>query len=171
MRVDNSRTQCAGRQTETAATEADLIRAAERERLRGLVAGDVSAVRDLHADDFQLINPSGSALSKELYLGGVASGAVNYLVWEPGAIEVRLYGEAAVIRYQSQLAIIFNGQPAPLRPMWHTDVYEKRDGRWQGKVALCKRRHRGVYLGYIQTGARAVLAQVAWQASRSQADE
>jgi hypothetical protein len=96
-------TQSASRQTQTAATEADLIRATERERLRGLVAGDASAVRDLHADDFQLINPGGAAVSKEQYLSDVASGVVNYLVWEPGAIKVRLYGEGAVIRYQSQL--------------------------------------------------------------------
>lgn len=131
MPVDSSGIQSASSQTETAATEADLIRATERERLRGLVAGDAGAVRDLHADDFQLINPSGAAASKDEYLGDVASGVVNYLVWEPGAITVRLYGDGAVIRYESQLEIIYNGQPAPLRPMWHTDAYEKRGGRWQ----------------------------------------
>ena len=131
MLVDRSETQSADCQTETVAVEAELIRATERARLRGLVAGDASAVHDLHADDFQLINPSGAAVSKEQYLGDVASGVVNYLVWEPGAIEVRLYGQGAVIRYQSQLEIIFNGQPTPLRPMWHTDVYEKRGARWQ----------------------------------------
>lgn len=112
--------------------EADLIRASERERLRALVGADVEAARQLHADDFQLINPRGGALSKEQYLGGIASGQLDYLVWEPeSSIEVRLYGQAAVIRYQSQLEIVVQGQKVPLQRYWHTDSYEKRNGRWQ----------------------------------------
>jgi hypothetical protein len=54
--------------------EADSLRATERERLRALVAADVARARDLHADDFQLINPRGGVLTKEQYLGGIASG-------------------------------------------------------------------------------------------------
>ncbi len=80
----------------------------------------------------QLINPRGEALSKEQYLGGIASGQLDYLVWEPeSSIEVRLYGQAAVIRYQSQLEIVVQGQKVPLQRYWHTDSYEKRNGRWQ----------------------------------------
>jgi hypothetical protein len=87
--------------------------------------------QQLHAEDFQLINPFGAVLSKEQYLGGVASGEINYLVWEPETIEVRMYGEGAVIRHRSQLEIVVGGQPMPLLHLWHTDSYEKRDGRWQ----------------------------------------
>ena len=112
-------------------TEADLIRATERERLRALVAANMEVARQLHADDFQLINPRGQSLSKEQYLGGIASGDLDYLVWEPESIEVRLYDQAAVIRYQSQLEIVVQGQKVPRQRYWHTDSYEKRNGRWQ----------------------------------------
>ena len=112
-------------------TEADLIRATERERLRALVEADMEVARQLHADDFQLINPRGQSLSKEQYLGGIASGDLDYLVWEPESIEVRLYDQAAVIRYQSQLEIVVQGQKVPRQRYWHTDSYEKRNGRWQ----------------------------------------
>jgi hypothetical protein len=111
--------------------EADLIRASERQRVKALVDANIEVARQLHADDFQLINPSGGSVSKDQYLGAVGSGAVDYLVWEPGTIEVRLYGRAAVIRYQSQLKIVVQGQEMPLRRYWHTDSYEKRNGRWQ----------------------------------------
>jgi len=57
-----------------AVTEADLLRATERNRLRALVEADMETAYQLHADDFQLINPAGGALSKEQYLGGIASG-------------------------------------------------------------------------------------------------
>ena len=111
--------------------EADVIRATERQRVKALVDANVEVARQLHADDFQLINPLGGSISKEQYLGGIASGAIDYLVWEPGTIEVRLYARAAVIRYQSQLKIVVQGQEIPLRRYWHTDSYEKRNGRWQ----------------------------------------
>jgi len=113
-----------------AAAEADLIRTTERERLRSLVQGNMEVADQLHADDFQLINPGGGSLSKEQYLGGIASGQLKYLVFEPEAIEVRAYGDAAVIRYQSHIQILVAGTLDGGR-FWHTDSYEKRDGRWQ----------------------------------------
>jgi hypothetical protein len=108
------------------------IRAIERERLRALVMADMEVARALHADDFQLVTPNGSTYSKEEYLGRVASGVFNYLVWEPDSpIEVRLYGQAAVIRYRSRLEGVMRGEPMDLANYWHLDVYELREGRWQ----------------------------------------
>lgn len=111
--------------------DADLIRTTERERLRSLVDANMEVARRLHADDFQLINPLGGSLSKEEYLGGIASGQLDYLYWEPETIAVRFYGSVAVIRYRSQLEIVVQGQKISRRPYWHTDLYEKRNARWQ----------------------------------------
>lgn len=114
------------------AAELDLIRATERERLRALVEADMEIADQLHADDFQLINPGGVALSKGQYLGAVASGALDYRAWDvDSSIDVRLYNEVALIRYRSKANIVMEGRElGPLRA-WHTDVYERRDGRWQ----------------------------------------
>lgn len=110
----------------------DELRATERERLRSLVDADMVVARRLHADNFQLINPVGGVLSKDDYLGRIASGDIDYLEWEPEEVEVRLYGDAAVIRYQARLRIMVRGMPdAPSGRFWHTDLYERRDGRWQ----------------------------------------
>ena len=114
-----------------AVTEADLLRATERNRLRALVEADMETAYQLHADDFQLINPAGGALSKEQYLGGIASGDIQYHLWEPESIAVRVQGQIAILRYQAQLEISVNRQRAALRRFWHTDSYELRDGRWQ----------------------------------------
>src|SRR5215203_2802 len=91
----------------------------------------MEVARRLHAHDFQLIDPTGELLSKEEYLGAVASGEIDYLVWEPEAIEVRLSGEMALIRYTSRLELVAGGQGIPLRHYWHTDSYERRNGQWQ----------------------------------------
>lgn len=58
----------------------------ERRRLRALVDADRVAADELHSDDFQLITPGGIPLTKDEYLGAIASGSVNYLLWEPDAI-------------------------------------------------------------------------------------
>jgi uncharacterized protein DUF4440 len=111
--------------------EAELLRSIERERLQALVSGDVNRAEELHTDDFQLINPLGGALSKDQYLGGIASGQIHYLYWEPEPIAVRLYGDVAVIRYRSQLEIVVQDRHIPRQRYWHTDVYERHGGRWQ----------------------------------------
>jgi hypothetical protein len=118
------------RERQQAAAEADLVRTTERERLRALVDGNMEVAEQLHADDFQLINPFGGSASKEQYLSGLASGQVKYLLWEPDAIQVRIYSDAAIIRYQAQIQIVVGGNADGGR-FWHTDSYEKRDGRWQ----------------------------------------
>jgi hypothetical protein len=111
--------------------EAALIRATERERLRALVDADMEVAWRLHADGFQLVTPSGAAYSREEYLGDIASGEVDYLVWEPTSeIEVRVYGEGAVIRYRAHIEILVRGEK-DVANTWHTDSYEKHDGQWQ----------------------------------------
>lgn len=109
---------------------ADQLRETERARLRALVGADMVRARQLHAPDFQLITPIGAALSKEEYLGAIASGHIRYLTWEPADIAVRLYDGAAVLRYRAQLEVVFSGHKVPLSDYWHTDAYERRDGQW-----------------------------------------
>jgi uncharacterized protein DUF4440 len=111
--------------------DAELLRSTERERLRALLTGDVERAKQLHTEDFQLINPLGGALSKEQYLGGIASGQIRYLYWEPGPIAVRLYGEVAVLRYRSQLEIVVQGRHIQRQQYWHTDLYERHGAQWQ----------------------------------------
>jgi len=110
---------------------AEILRATERERLRALVSGDVKRASQLHTDDFELINPLGGVLSKDQYLGGISSGQLRYLYWEPEAIAVRVYGDVAVIRYRSQLEVVVQGRHIPRQRYWHTDFYERRAGQWQ----------------------------------------
>jgi hypothetical protein len=111
--------------------DAELLLSTERERLRALVTGDIERAAQLHTEDFQLINPLGGALSKEEYLGGVSSGQIHYLYWEPESIAVRLYGDVAVIRYRSQLEIVVQGRHIPRQRYWHTDLYERDGLHWR----------------------------------------
>ena len=108
-----------------------MLREVEHARLQSLVAADLSVAERLHADDYELITPGGAALTKRAYLDGIASGDLDYLVFEPVSdIRVRLYGDAAILRYRVRIEINF-GDAHDEGTYWHTDVYERRDDRWQ----------------------------------------
>jgi uncharacterized protein DUF4440 len=111
--------------------EGTRSRRLERRRLRALVDADLAVADRLHADDFQLITPAGDSLLKEEYLQHVASGEVDYLVWDPEQIDVRVHDDAACLRYRSTITIIVGGQELGPAQYWHTDFYEKRRDGWQ----------------------------------------
>ena len=118
--------------TPSGSSDAELIRQIERQRLRSLVDVDLATARRIHADDFQLINPAGAPLTKQEYLGALESGQLDYVGWEAGEITVRLYGDAAVIRYRDNRFDVNSGNNVVHRgPMYHTNVYERRRGEWQ----------------------------------------
>ena len=111
---------------------AETLRVTEISRLRALVDKDMETAERLHAEDFQLITPGGSALSKAEYLSGVTSGALDYRVWEVDSpIDVRLFDGVALLRYRSILHMVYHGDDLGADKFWHTDSYEWRDGRWQ----------------------------------------
>jgi hypothetical protein len=99
--------------------------------LRSLVDG--RPAEDLHADDFQIVTPSGHAWSKQEYLGGIASGDIDYRRFEPiSEIEVTLDQDLAVLRYRSGIEISVNGQAPATLEAWHQDVYRRTPhGTWQ----------------------------------------
>jgi len=112
--------------------DAAAMRDTERRRLRSLVAADMNTADALHAADYELITPSGYAMSKHDYLDRIASGRLRYLVFEPASdIAVRGGGEVALLRYQARISITEDNEADASMTCWHTDCYEWRDARWQ----------------------------------------
>jgi hypothetical protein len=107
------------------------LRETEHRRLRSLLEGDMATAGALHADDYQLITPRGYALSKQEYLGSIASGEFRYLMFEAvSEIAVRGGGGFALLRYQARISVQDIGLVEPFT-CWHTDSYELRTGGWQ----------------------------------------
>jgi Domain of unknown function (DUF4440) len=107
------------------ANTAAVIRATERQRLRALLEHDFDTANKLHADDFELIDTLGETVSREDYIDSGA--AFQYTAWKPiSAIRVRVHGDSAVIRYESEIE-----RHGIRGHYWHTDLYEKRNGQWK----------------------------------------
>ena len=104
----------------------------ERERLRALRDGDLTAVERLHADDYELITPGGGALSLQDYVGLITSGDFTYATFEPASpVRVRVHESAAVIRYQARIVVHDAAGEVDNGLFWHTDIWELREDRWQ----------------------------------------
>jgi hypothetical protein len=106
----------------------ELLPDTERRRLRALVSADTAAAAPLHAEDYWLITPTGWGLTKDEYLGAIASGELRYLVFEPVSEIAVLDGtDLAVLRYRARIS--FADEPDII--CWHTDCYRLRGQTWQ----------------------------------------
>jgi Domain of unknown function (DUF4440) len=116
----------------SATASAAEVRALEVARLKALVSADLPTLRRIHADDFELVTADGSVLTKRGVLDAVGTGDLHYLTFAPVTdIRVRLQGDSAAVRYKSQIDVRSAGTGRLTHYAWHTDLYERRDGRWQ----------------------------------------
>lgn len=113
------------------ASQADQLRASERTRLHALVDADTATARRLMARDFQAVSPAGATLLRHDYLGAVAAGVIDYLVFKPvSRIVVRRSGDMAALRYKVSFDLVAGGTRVTHKG-WITELWERRDGRWQ----------------------------------------
>ena len=113
------------------ASQADRVRAIERARLKALVAADIPAARKAMAADFQLINPTGDALTRDDFLGAVRAGIVDFTVLKViSPIRVRLAGNSATLRYLAHFDVVAGGTRVA-HDGWTTALYERRHGHWR----------------------------------------
>lgn len=108
----------------------ERLRDTEARRLRSLVAADLPVARTLHAEDYQLVNPAGFILSKQEYLEGIATGQLDYRVFEAVSdVAVLIGADLACVRYQARIEIDFvAGSDSGV--FWHTDVYRRNGEDW-----------------------------------------
>jgi len=122
----------AARAADASAVQAE-IRAVAVMRDQALVDADMAALKKIHAGDYQLITPDGTVLSRADFLDSVASRDLDYLTFRAiSPIRVRMLGDdAAAVRYESHIDIVIRGLGRIANDNWHTDLYERRSGRWQ----------------------------------------
>jgi hypothetical protein len=112
--------------------QVERLREIEKLRVQALVDADVALAGTLIASDFELINPLGEVLTRDALLGGVGSGAVDFLSDDvTSQIRLRPHGSAAVLRYRHTIDIQVAGIGHLTHPAWTTAVYERRKGNWQ----------------------------------------
>src|SRR5215212_10083291 len=81
-------------------------------------------------DDYVLITPTGSIKSKRYVIRELATPGMKMDAFEPFDVQVRIYGEAAIITGRMRQRFLLGGIRYA-NDLRYTDVYVKRKGRWQ----------------------------------------
>ena len=112
--------------------QVERLRQIEKQRLQALVDADVAVAGPLIASNFELINPLGDVLTRNDVLGGVGSGALDFLSdTVTSQISVRRHGNTAILRYRHTIDIAVTPIGHLTHPAWTTALYERRNGNWQ----------------------------------------
>jgi ketosteroid isomerase-like protein len=112
-----------------AQTPSDDIRAADAKRIAALVQGDVAALSPLLAEDLTYTHTNGLVENREQFLAAVSSGKIDYEVVEPSDVQVRVYGNTAVMTGRADMKIKAQGNPMAFGIRF-TSVWVKGEGGW-----------------------------------------
>jgi ketosteroid isomerase-like protein len=104
--------------------------AADRARFDAQVKGDLAALDKLLAPDLTYVHSSGALETKDEFLRGIESGKYKYRAVATEGVAVRSYGEVTVLGGKATIDVVVDGKDLHV-VLRYTDVWVKRDGRWQ----------------------------------------
>ena len=80
---------------------------------RALTARDFDALSKLYADDYMLVRPDGTVLSKKDVLRDLQTGGLKFTSIEIANVNVRIYGDTALLTGDTQTVTSRNGKETP----------------------------------------------------------
>ncbi|HXT16524.1 MAG TPA: nuclear transport factor 2 family protein [Gemmatimonadaceae bacterium] len=92
-------------------------------------ANDPDALEPLLAADFTFVNPVGLLITKQQFLDNFRTGRLQNSKYDVSEMAVRMYGDAAVVTYRSDVAGPAGSQQISNKRR-RTTMLVKRDGRW-----------------------------------------
>lgn len=109
---------------------AQAVMQLERDWAKALVAGDTATIERITASDWVMTDPGGNRTARAESLAEMRSGALKFESMTPLDMEVRVYGDTAIVNGRSRDKLTYKGQDMSGEYRF-TDVFVKRDGRWQ----------------------------------------
>ena len=117
----------------TSEAEEELLKV-EKEFADAIVENDPEAIGRFVADDWIIIDPDGGIVERARFLEVIKSGVLTHEMMESEDVHVRVYGDSAVVTGLTRTKGKFMGQDFSTQER-ATDVFVKRDGRWQGVLS------------------------------------
>jgi len=108
----------------------DSVRAVEMRRREALLAADTVALSRMLAPDFMEISRLGTVRTRVDNVRDIASGALHLTSINYDSLNVRVYGDVAVLTGIADNTGTMRGFPFSGR-IRYSRVFVRRDGRWQ----------------------------------------
>jgi ketosteroid isomerase-like protein len=101
-----------------------------REWDRAMIENDPEAIGRFMADDWKIVGPDGTVGDKATFLGLVRSGDLSHDVMESHDLEVRVYGDTAVVTAWGVSGGAYRGQA--FREVERSScVFVRQEGQWR----------------------------------------
>jgi hypothetical protein len=120
----------AGCQTMTAAPDLAEVETVERARFQAWIKGDAAAMRPILGDDLLYCHSSGQCQNKEEIVASILSNESDYQKMDVLELKPRAVGGAVLINGKLDVVVTDAGGVKQFKAIY-TDIYVKRDGRWQ----------------------------------------
>ena len=102
----------------------------EKDFEKAVVSNNADAIGKFLADDWVIIDPDGGVIDKARFLDVIKSGMLTHDLMESDDVQVRPYGDCAVVTALTRTKAKFAGQEFTTQER-ATDVFVKQAGRWQ----------------------------------------
>lgn len=102
----------------------------EHRLVKAWLDGDRNTVDSILASEWSVIDLTGHVLTKAQVMKELGSGDRRIESGSVDDLNIRVYGDTAVVTGRSVLAGTYQGKRASVTQRF-TDVFVKRDGRWQ----------------------------------------
>ena len=108
----------------------DDVRQAERDRFTAMTKADTGALDKLLAPELSYTHSNAQVQDKAGFVGDIKSGAIKYLSIEPNDMNVRVFGNAAVVTGGAAVQVIQSGNDLSIK-IRYTATHINRNGSWQ----------------------------------------
>ncbi len=102
----------------------------DRKRMQAMAAKDIATLESLIADDLVYTHSSARLDTKQSLIVGMTSGSTVYTSVEPSDVKAQDLGDTVVLTGIAKIGVTVNGT-ANAFGVRFTDVYARRNGRWQ----------------------------------------
>jgi ketosteroid isomerase-like protein len=104
--------------------------ALEHEWKQAVVSRDVAFLRHFYAEEYTSTDPEGMVWNKTQDIEIDTAGQFRITAFKLDDVQARVYGDVAIVTGRDALKGTFLGKAASTQVRF-TDVFVKRDGRWQ----------------------------------------
>ena len=102
----------------------------ENQRFQAMTSADVDALKLILADELTYTHTSAAQDTKQSLMQALQSGTLKYESIDTDDVNVRVYGDTAVVTGSAKMRVVSRGQNHSFASRF-TDVYAKQDDRWQ----------------------------------------
>jgi uncharacterized protein (TIGR02246 family) len=113
-----------------AAKAADMVKGLDAKRFEAQMKNDLETLTSLLADDLVYVHSSTKVDGKTAFLDSLRTGKTKYESIEPTDVQVRVYGNTAIVNGTAKLTVATDGKSNSFS-LRYTDVWVMRDNKWQ----------------------------------------